>query len=118
MRYRYVYLHCNLLAISNLPGLYLPVLAPYAKSIVGVDVSEGSVARFNKRVSDLGFSPGDFHAVSIKLTEDDALLDGVKFDVVMVSPSSHCSCLKAKLISFSWSSVIWRFTISRISAPI
>lgn len=59
-------------------------LAPYTKSIVGVDISEHMVNQYNKRVSDQGIPPEEMRAVAadLKGTEDE--LDGRKFDVVIV----------------------------------
>lgn len=65
-------------------GLYLPLLAPQVKSIVGVDINEASIARYNKRVVDLGLNAEAFKGVAADLIVDGTVLDGQKFDLVMV----------------------------------
>ena len=59
-------------------------LAPYAKSIVGVDISQGMVDQYNKRVSDQGIPPEEMKAVRAHLKGIEGELDNAKFDVVIV----------------------------------
>ena len=59
-------------------------LAPYAKSIVGVDISQGVVDRYNLSVSNQGIPPEEMRAVCVELRGRDEELDGLKFDVITV----------------------------------
>ena len=63
-------------------------LAPYAKSIVGVDISQIMVDHYNQKVSDQGILPEEMKAVCTELKGGEEELDGLKFDVITVSRSS------------------------------
>lgn len=65
-------------------GLISKELAPYAKSIVGVDISQGVVDRYNLGVSNQGILPEEMRAVCAELKGRDEELDGLKFDVITV----------------------------------
>ena len=65
-------------------GLISKELAPYAKSIVGVDISQGVVDRYNLSVSNQGIPPEEMRAVCAELKGGDEELDGLKFDVITV----------------------------------
>lgn len=71
-------------------GVLSRALAPYVKSILGVDISEHMANQYNKRVSDQGIPPEEMRAVAadLKGTEDE--LDGRKFDVIVVGVHSSC----------------------------
>jgi SAM-dependent methyltransferase len=77
---------------SSLPvptlGLLSKELAPYAKSIVGIDISQGVVDRYNLSVSNQGILPEEMRAVCAELKGRDEELDGLKFDVITVCGSS------------------------------
>ena len=60
------------------------LLAPHAKEIVGVDVSQGMVDEFNKHVEEEGISPKAVHAIRAELKGEKDELDGKKFDIIMV----------------------------------
>ena len=64
-------------------------LAPYVKSIVGVDISQGMVDVFNQRVANQGIPPEEMKAIRAELKGDDSELDGTKFDVIIVSFHFH-----------------------------
>lgn len=66
-------------------GLISRELAPYAKSIVGVDISQSMVDRYNQTVLNQGILPEEMRAVCAELEGRDEELDGLKFDVVTVS---------------------------------
>ena len=40
-------------------------LAPYTKSIVGVDISQGMVGRYNRRVNNHGIPPEEMKVVCV-----------------------------------------------------
>ena len=56
------------------------------KSIVGVDISQVSVDRYNARAVQLGLAPEKMKAVCVELKGEPGELDGAKFDVVLVRP--------------------------------
>ena len=71
-------------------------LAPYAKSIVGVDISQSVVDHYNQTVSDQGILPEEMRAVCTELKGKDEELDGLKFDVITVSTRSPISVLRTE----------------------
>lgn len=66
-------------------GLLCRELAPHCKQIVGVDISQGMVDVFNTRVANQGIDPDEMKAVCLDLRGAEGELEGVKFDVVVVS---------------------------------
>ena len=58
-------------------------IAPHAKSILGVDISQGMVDLYNEIGEKEDFS--GMKAVRAELKGEDGELDGRKFDVVIVS---------------------------------
>jgi len=71
-------------------GLVSRELAPHAKRILGVDISEGMVEQFNLRVYNQGIERDEMHAVCVELTgKDDNELGGWKFDVIVCSMAYH-----------------------------
>ena len=56
---------------------------PYAKSILGVDISQGMVDLYNKTGKKEGFE--GMKAVLAHLKGEEGELDGQKFDVILVS---------------------------------
>jgi 2-polyprenyl-3-methyl-5-hydroxy-6-metoxy-1,4-benzoquinol methylase len=60
-------------------------LAGYCKRIVGVDVSEGAVSRYNIQVANHGISEDEMHALCLELAGSSEELGGEKFDVIIVS---------------------------------
>lgn len=66
-------------------GLISKRLAPYTKSIVGVDISQGMIDQYNLHVSDQGIEPDEMQALCVELKGVDGELDGRKFDVAIVS---------------------------------
>ena len=75
------------LLIFTFTGLFSRELAPYTKSIVGIDISPKSVEYYNQRANEQGISPDEMKAVCIELKGEEGELDGAKFDVVTVSLS-------------------------------
>jgi 2-polyprenyl-3-methyl-5-hydroxy-6-metoxy-1,4-benzoquinol methylase len=67
-------------------GLTSRELAPYAKRIVGVDISQASVDVFNAAVADQGIAPEEMRAVCAELKGEEGELDGLTFDVITVRP--------------------------------
>ena len=61
------------------------------KSIVGVDISQVSVDRYNARAAQLGFAPEKMKAVCVELKGEPGELDSAKFDVVVVRTFLHTS---------------------------
>ncbi|GJE93361.1 S-adenosyl-L-methionine-dependent methyltransferase [Phanerochaete sordida] len=74
-------------------GLVALELAPHVRSVLGVDISEGVVERFNERAAELGAAHA--RAVAARLDTGDgapeacATLEGATFDVVLCSFSYH-----------------------------
>lgn len=66
------------------PGLVSQLLAPHAKKIVGIDISQGMVDAYNTSVHNQGIDPAEMNAVCVDLKGQDSELDGLKFDVVVV----------------------------------
>ena len=59
-------------------------LAPYVRSILGVDISQGVVDLFNKRFADKDADQKRFRAVRAELKGVDGELDNEKFHVIIV----------------------------------
>ena len=81
-------------------------LLPSVKSILGVDVSENAVKKFNERFEEAG-SLNVCNAVSMDIQADKAALEGKTFDVIYVSqrtPLGH----ERKLTKHSYSPVCLR----------
>ncbi|TFK45624.1 S-adenosyl-L-methionine-dependent methyltransferase [Heliocybe sulcata] len=70
-------------------GLISRILAPHSKKIVGVDISQGMVNRYNLRVSNQGIPPEEMQAVRLELKGEEGELDGTKFDVIVCSMAYH-----------------------------
>ena len=88
-------------------------IIPYAKSILGVDVSQGMIDLYNETGEKEGFS--GMKAVCADLKGEDGELDGRKFDVIIVSiaPSGRGGT-QLNLTPVA-NSVIWHITISKTS---
>ena len=78
-----------LIVTDDIPGLVSQGLAPFSKVIVGVDISESMVEHYNLRVSNQGISFDEMKAVCTELKGTDDELDGMKFDVIVVSDLSE-----------------------------
>ena len=65
-------------------GMLSRELAPYAKTIVGVDVSPASVAIYNHKASGLG-AADKMRAVALDLQKTSGELKEQTFDIVVVS---------------------------------
>ena len=59
-------------------------LFPFVKKLVGIDISEGAVAKFNEKARSQGFATEDANAFALNLQGEDSELGGEKFDVVTV----------------------------------
>jgi len=70
-------------------GLVSRQLAPYAKTIVGVDISQGMVDQFNLRVSNQGIPPEEMRAVRQELKGEEGELDSMRFDVIVCAQAYH-----------------------------
>jgi len=70
-------------------GLVSGNLAPYVKSILGVDISQGVVDLFNKRFADKNVDQNRFRAIRAELKGDDGELDNEKFHVIMCTSAYH-----------------------------
>ncbi|TDL15749.1 S-adenosyl-L-methionine-dependent methyltransferase [Rickenella mellea] len=70
-------------------GLVSRELAPHAKVIVGVDISQGMVDQYNLRVSNQGISAEEMHAECVELKGEEGELGGQKFDVVVCAQAYH-----------------------------
>lgn len=67
-------------------GMVSQQLCQYVKSVVGVDISQASVDRYNTQASNQGLAPEEMHAVCVELTGDpqENELDGARFDLIVV----------------------------------
>lgn len=65
-------------------GLVSGNLAPYVKSVLGVDISQGVVDLFNKRFVDKDVDQERFRAIRVELKGEDGELGNEKFDVIIV----------------------------------
>jgi len=65
-------------------GLISRELAPYAKTIVGVDITPALVDIYNERVSNQGITPDEMRAVCVELKGEEGELESLKFDVIVV----------------------------------
>ncbi|KAH8114082.1 S-adenosyl-L-methionine-dependent methyltransferase [Phellopilus nigrolimitatus] len=70
-------------------GLVSAALAPHAKQIVGVDISQGMVDQYNLRFANQGVSPDKIRAVCLELTGAEGELGGQKFDVAVCTLAYH-----------------------------
>jgi len=68
-------------------GLVSKQIIPHAKSILGVDISQGMVDVYNDTGSKEG--TGNMKAVRVELKGEDGELDGQKFDVVTCNMAYH-----------------------------
>jgi 2-polyprenyl-3-methyl-5-hydroxy-6-metoxy-1,4-benzoquinol methylase len=59
-------------------------LAPYTKTLIGIDISQAMVDVYNTHVTNQGIPPEEMHAVCAELKGVDGELDGARFDVVVV----------------------------------
>ena len=73
----------NAFSSEQSAGLVSKQIIPHAKSILGVDVSQGMVDLYNETGQKGGFE--GMRAVRADLKGEDGELDGQKFDVVIVS---------------------------------
>ncbi|KAH7928135.1 S-adenosyl-L-methionine-dependent methyltransferase [Leucogyrophana mollusca] len=70
-------------------GLISKELAPHAKSILGVDISQSMVDQFNQSVFNQGIDQDEMKAICAELKGDQGELEGVKFDVIVCASSYH-----------------------------
>ncbi|KAJ3756676.1 S-adenosyl-L-methionine-dependent methyltransferase [Lentinula raphanica] len=80
-------------------GLNSRVLAPYAKTIIGIDISQEMVDRYNTRVTNQGIEPEEMRAICVpeNLLDNPEesrsrlknLLGGIEFDVAICCMSYH-----------------------------
>jgi len=70
-------------------GLISRELAPYARSILGVDISQGMVDQYNLRVFNQGIPPEEMRAVCAELEGKDGELRGQNFDVIVCASAFH-----------------------------
>lgn len=70
-------------------GLVSGNLAPYVKSILGVDISQGVVDLFNKRFADKDADQERFRAIRAELKGEDGELDNEKFHVIICTAAYH-----------------------------
>ncbi|KAJ7879949.1 S-adenosyl-L-methionine-dependent methyltransferase [Mycena olivaceomarginata] len=70
-------------------GLIARGLAPYCKSIVGVDINPAMVAHFAEQIHNQGIPPEEMRVVCADLKGVESELDGVKFDVICSSAAYH-----------------------------
>jgi ubiquinone/menaquinone biosynthesis C-methylase UbiE len=82
-------LHIPHIANKRRPiGLISQALAPHTGAIVGVDISQGMVDRYNARVAEQGIPVSEMRAVVADLSGSPGELDDLRFDVAVVRFSS------------------------------
>ena len=62
------------------------------KTVVGVDISQASVDHFNAQAANQGLEPDEMRAVCTELKGSPGELDGLKFDLVVVSARMPAVC--------------------------
>lgn len=87
-------------------------IIPYAKSILGVDVSQGMVDLYNETGQKEGFE--GMKAVRADLKGEDGELEGRKFDVIIVSTYVQPRHCQEQMLSQISRSVTWLITISKM----
>ncbi|KAI1791562.1 S-adenosyl-L-methionine-dependent methyltransferase [Ganoderma leucocontextum] len=71
-------------------GMISEQLVPHVKKIVGVDISQVSVDRYNTLATEkLGLTPETMKAACIELKGEPGELEGTKFDLVVCCASYH-----------------------------
>ena len=65
-------------------GLVSKELIHHVKSILGVDISQGQVDQYNKKVQNEGIPLEKMHAVRCELEGKEGELNGLKFDAIFV----------------------------------
>ena len=70
-----------LIAISGNVSRYL---CQHVKTIVGVDISQAAVNRYNAQAANQGLEPDEMRAICVDLQGELGELDGLKFDIVVV----------------------------------
>ena len=58
------------------------------KTVVGVDISQAAVDRYNAQAANQGLEPEEMRAICADLQGGPGELDGLKFDIVVVR--THC----------------------------
>ena len=91
-------------------GLVSGNLAPYAKSILGVDISQGVVDLFNKRFADKDADQKRFRAIRAELKGVDGELDNEKFHLIIVCRNL---AFEKNLTQTPFPSALQRITISK-----
>jgi len=69
-------------------GLISQELCPYVKSIVGIDMAQGMVDEYNKKVWQQGIDENEMKAICLELKEGDQL-NGRKFDLIVCASAYH-----------------------------
>ncbi|KAF9046337.1 S-adenosyl-L-methionine-dependent methyltransferase [Panaeolus papilionaceus] len=64
-------------------------LAPYAKSIIGVDISPVAIDEFNAKAAEAGHGPDVLRGICTELKGEEGELDGAKFDLVTCCAAYH-----------------------------
>ncbi|KAJ6607512.1 S-adenosyl-L-methionine-dependent methyltransferase [Mycena sp. CBHHK59/15] len=70
-------------------GLIARGLAPYCKSIVGVDINQAMADHFAMQIHNQGILPEEMRVVCADLKGAESELDGQKFDVIVCSAAYH-----------------------------
>lgn len=70
-------------------GFVSRALSPYCKRNVGVDISQGMVNQFNKRIGYQGLTSAEMQAVCAELKGEPGELGDEKFDVIVCASAYH-----------------------------
>jgi SAM-dependent methyltransferase len=85
----------NFKRLTNRPGPITVLLAPHCKSVIGVDISPGMVAAFERNMKSKSISNTQTYSVKQGLLPEEAQLAGQKFDAIVV-----CSYLSASSLNY------------------
>jgi SAM-dependent methyltransferase len=91
-------LRCPAQSRQSTQGLISRQLAPHAKSIIGVDISQGMVDQYNLRVWNQGIPAEEMRAVCVELKGVQGELDDLKFDAIVVR-FTFCQFLAQNLLT-------------------
>ncbi|KZS98852.1 S-adenosyl-L-methionine-dependent methyltransferase [Sistotremastrum niveocremeum HHB9708] len=70
-------------------GFVFQILAPHCKSVLGVDISQGQVDEFNRRVENQGILPEEMKAIRGDLNGLGDIVGDIKFDLIFCASAYH-----------------------------
>ena len=70
--------------LITIPGNVSRYLCQHVKTVVGVDISQTAVDRYNAQAANQGLESDEMRAICADLQGKPGELDGLKFDIVIV----------------------------------